>query len=584
MAQRETARYLVSNPHSTALNVETPTGTGKTIIAGVSYCILRHANRVNRSLIIVPTTEQRRQYVDDFQEQIGLFGESIRGIMSFDGSSRPIRYHRENSADVFVVTIQSVCSDPSSIIDLMSSGSWMVVADEHHHYGEDKAWGDAIRSLSPSFSLAISATPLRGDRRYSIYGEPDIQISLKQSLSNKEIRPIRAHIEHYFIDVSVEDSDEIIRVTTEWLRDRKEQTGEIEDFSKYEIKKGIRYHSKYLSSILPNALACLQEKRIKNPYEHQMIVFCMSCKHAKHVAENLDYMGRFSDISVDWVGSGPNGRKDEENTDVIKRFKNNELDILVQVDKAGEGFNVKRASVLVFLNLIGRSPKAQQQIGRGMRRNFMLTYPDDYCDVFVSYDTEIASLVTDMEEEQKAIGIEPLEQPDLDITVERGIRILSFPKWHVIDVEHDRTEVITPWEIKAAMTRVMENADATEDPIALRSVDDDRLMELIKQALVAQKRAELSIDERIAQGRRKCDGALNILIRNIITITSLGRESYDRTQYGELAKRINWEWNRSHGQKTDSMTEEDFRLKYNWLDSINKELREERDVPAWLRL
>lgn len=587
-AQKQSGTFIADNPHASNLNVETPTGTGKTIIAGLSYCLLRHTHRVNRVLVIVPTLEQKTQYAEDFLDEISLFGERVIDVISCDGSTRVHRYHRENKAEVFVATIQTVVSNPGYILDLMSSGSWMLVADEHHHYAVDKAWGDSLKSLSPSFTLAISATPLRRDRQYSIFGKPDIEIKYEDAWAKEEIRMIRAHVEHYFIDVSVEDCDEVSRVTTEWLRNEAERTGrEIQDFSKFEIRKKVRYHGKYLSNIIPNALECLQNKRLAVGDRHQAIIFCMSCNHAKFVCDNFTYLGKHVGLSADWVGTGPNGRKDDENKLIIKRFKEGDLDILVQVGIAEEGFNVKTASVLVFLNLLRRSPKAIQQLGRGMRRNSRIPFLKDYCDVFVSYDTDLADLVSSLESEQKLAGIDSLEVDDQGLlTVERGVRFTWLPEWIINDVEYDRTEIITPWEIKQAREHALEMSGLTSNPELVKSIllsDNEEVIELLREAIRREK-AVLSLDMRIKTARQNANSAVTTLASNVLKMLSPGSESYDKTKFKELVIKINTRLNRDVGCDSDTMTVDELNSKYYLAADINNAIGETKEIPEWLKL
>jgi superfamily II DNA or RNA helicase len=78
-------------------------------------------------------------------------------------------------------------------------------------------------------------------------------------------------------------------------------------------------------------------------------------------------------MSVDWVGSGPDGRPDDENTQVLRRFcppKNHSgvrpwsLNVLVCVGMAGEGMDIRDATEAVFLTSPGIHNTSKQNIGR----------------------------------------------------------------------------------------------------------------------------------------------------------------------------------------------------------------------------
>ena len=95
-------------------------------------------------------------------------------------SDLSFRLHRRNEAEIFVATVQSLGgSGIATVHDLLSSGRWMLAADEFHRYADENTWGEAIKSLSPVFTAAVSATPDRTDRSAkAIDGKADVEISL----------------------------------------------------------------------------------------------------------------------------------------------------------------------------------------------------------------------------------------------------------------------------------------------------------------------------------------------------------------------------------------------------------------------
>src|SRR4029077_3234052 len=129
--------------------------------------------------------------------------------------------------------------------------------------------------------------------------------------------------------------------------------------------------------------------------------------------------------------------------DVLKRYKDNQLQCLVQVDKAGEGFNNKRSSVLVFLNLIRSSSKLAQQLGRGLRRNHALPFDQDVCFVFASADTEIATFLENLE---LSLGLAEVvkqrkSEDDEDDIIDNWPTIAKLA---IIDALYERTENVDP--------------------------------------------------------------------------------------------------------------------------------------------
>jgi hypothetical protein len=177
-------------------------------------------------------------------------------------------------------------------------------------------------------------------------------------------------------------------------------------------------------------------------------------------------------------------------------------------------------------------------------------------------------------------GIMPGKQEELPICGPRRIKILSFPKWYVVDVEHERTEIVSQWEIERTMGVIRAKGDPSK--VALVEADPDKFRAVVMELLQESKSIKrLSADQRIAQGREQCKRGLSLLFGNVMRLEGAGEK--DRTRYGEIAKKINWTWIRQTGRRTDEMTEDDLREKYKWLAEINEEVVLTREVPSWLK-
>ena len=137
------ALVAVANPAGRALNVQLPTGYGKTRVAAGAYAVLRHQGRATRLLYVVPTLAQRAQFAADGPSEfaeVGLPGP--RTICDLGYSvKQAILNHRSDHAQIFTVTIQSLLERGTTIDyvrDLMRTGLWALVIDEYHHYGLDR--------------------------------------------------------------------------------------------------------------------------------------------------------------------------------------------------------------------------------------------------------------------------------------------------------------------------------------------------------------------------------------------------------------------------------------------------------------
>lgn len=80
----------------------------------------------------------------------------------------------------------------------------------------------------------------------------------------------------------------------------------------------------------------------------------------------------FPELSVEWVGTGSNGRSDKDNRDILRRFcppkvdgkrrkQDIDLDVLVHVGMAGEGLDTVFVSEVIHLNPANRNNSNDQK-------------------------------------------------------------------------------------------------------------------------------------------------------------------------------------------------------------------------------
>ena len=585
--QEKLGEFVAKNLGTGLINVQFPTGYGKTVAFAVAYQQYRESGIANRALVVVPTRSQRRQYERDFSKACAKIGLGIAGVKRVDCDESTLKYHRTNQAEIFVIGVGKLLQNLGYMHDLMAKGRWFLVADEHHHYGEDMPWGDAVKELMKlsERTLAMSATPYRNGGDLSIFGKPTdgLSITLGEAYEEEAIKRIKANIEHYFVDV-VDMNGEMTRITTESLRLNETLPSTL---SAWETKQQLRYLNKYLSPMLSSAVACLTRKQIELPGEHQMIVYAMSCRHAQSLAKTIYEVG-MKELTVDWVGVGPDGRIEQENDAVIDAFKDGKINCLVQVNKAGEGFDVSRASVLVFLNLLGSSPQAEQQIGRGLRRNYAIrNHKDDICDIFVPADSDLVELVRGLQELTTPEPDKGKDKEDRE-SAENVFRLESLPSWQLINAEHDRSEVL--WVIEPNDPRVFQVAKQMEKANSSKgkrfNAQDQEFLEDVAQAMTALMRQEhqaQSEDDMLAQAKKSTARAVNVCANNYVKIRAKqSGGSYERTLSGDVIKRIHGYWKSRHCGH-DAMTLTEARQKYDWVESLNNSLRG-GEIPEWLNI
>lgn len=560
-----------------------PTGYGKTLGICCSYAALRHAGAVQRLLIVVPSAEQLGSYLDEIEQDMARVGAPVSGAYRAI-SDLSLRLHRRNEAEIFVATIQSLSgSGIATVHDLLSSGRWMLAADEFHRYADDNTWGEAIKSLCPIFTAAVSATPDRTDRSIkAIEGKADVEISLADAVEEGAIRRVVTHVMDYTVDLTMGGEQVPERFTLSSLADALGGSDRLQDLSQIEIKREIRYYHKYISESLLNAISKLEELNSKHAGEHKMLVFALGVRHAQGICEQIQAVA--PQLKVDWIGTQTtdregrqHGRSDAENETVLARFKRGELQILVQVRKAAEGFNDVRCSVLVFLNMLNESVLLQQAVGRGLRRNPAIPEDEDRCHVFASHDHPGIEFLKALADELATPEQDPIidERPGAGGT--GGPVIYDIPKFFILDASFSGEELYFPlggtlMPQTAALDRVRSAVPQ------LQGQGDDVTLQLIRQALGVEPQT-MSTSEKIDRARERVTKAVNTLASNVVRIRAdRSGGTFPRSMLGDTCKAIHRRWktiNGGNGQAT--MTVDEFERKYGWIQGLNTSIRSAAD-------
>lgn len=560
-----------------------PTGYGKTLSICCSYAALRHAGVVHRLLIVVPSAEQLGSYLDEIEADMARAGAPVSGAYRAI-SDLSLRLHRRNEAEIFVATVQSLGgSGIATVHDLLSSGRWMLAADEFHRYADENTWGEAIKSLSPVFTAAVSATPDRTDRSAkAIDGKADVEISLADAVSEGAIRRVVTHVMDYTVDLTMGGEQVPERFSLSSLADALGGSDRLQDLSQMEVKREIRYHSKYISESLLNAVSKLEELNSEHPGEHKMLVFALGVRHAQTICDQIQFIA--PQLKGDWIGTQStdregrqNGKSDNENETVLARFKRGELQILVQVRKAAEGFNDVRCSVLVFLNMLNESVLLQQAVGRGLRRNYAIPEATDRCHVYVSHDHPGIEFLKALADELSTPEDEPIVDERPGAAGTGGPTIYDIPEFFIVDASFSGEELYFPLgDTTMPQSTALERVRSALPQ--LQGQADDITLQLIRQALGVEPQM-MSTSERIEQAKQRVTKAVGTLASNIVRIRAdRSGGTFPKSMLGDTCKAIHRRWkslNSGNGQA--AMTMEELERKYGWVQGLNASIRSAAD-------
>ena len=582
--QAQVLKYLEGKKQ---LNVQLPTGYGKTFTACAAYSVLKNKGAVNRLLFIVPTKAQLDQFVlgghEDLKDASVTGSLSVTDVSFFKANA--LKKHREDKSQVYATTIQALISSGGMdrINALLTTGRWMIVIDEYHHYGVDKTWGNSIDALNYEFRLAMSATPHRpGDD--SAFGKPDVVVEYRQAVDEKAVKPLTSHSYVYRVD-AINPEGEVVSYTTselssEWGVDANDPN----KLEKMRIERGMRWSPKYVSPLVCIPLDRMHVNCIISGYRLQAIIGAMCVSHAEMVCDQVKSM--YPELSVDWVGTGPDGRTDEENADAIKRFcppkvdgkRKPTLDVLVHVGMAGEGLDSTNVSEIIHLNPATINNSNNQENGRAARYlegvvgNINFDSSSEY-----AKKGYIGAAIMDAMDFNSPSEDNAGEEHEEDASINDVPELPEEPKIFIADME-----IIT---IHSEGVQMMAKAIAgarefTEFTMQDFHRGDETLvtfaMDLLKKG--RQKEAE-EFDERSMVEQWK-----DHVGRSLRTVGSLViRKSMDarppKSLRGEINKKINTAKKSCLGPVTEDI--EVLKKHYQWVRNLEQEILS-GGIPSWL--
>ena len=560
-----------------------PTGYGKTLSICCAFALLRSLGVAQRLLIVVPSAEQFSSYLEEIEGDMARVGAPISGAFQAI-SDLSIRLHRRNEAEIFVTTIHGLSNGGMATIhDLMSQGKWMLAADEYHRYADANTWGNAIKELMPDFTMAVSATPQRTDRGLkAIEGKADIKVSLSDAVEEGAIRRVVTHVMDYHVDLTVGGEQIPERFSLSTLAESLGGSDRLQDLSVMEVKKEIRYHSKYITEALLNAVQKLEELNSNQQGEHKMLIFALGVRHAQAICDQLQ--GVAPQLRVDWIGTmstdkegRQSGRSELENEDVLKKFKKGEVHVLVQVRKASEGFNDVKCSVLVFLNLLHESVLLTQAVGRGLRRNLAISEAEDRCHVFVSHDHPGVEYLKALADELASPGDESVIDERPGSGGSGGPIVYDIPEFFIVDAHFSGEQLFFPLGSQLLSQSTAVDKVRAAVPIAA-GISENVLLAAIQQALGVAP-VPLSTSEKVARTKERVTKAVNTLAGNVARIRAdRSGGTFPKSLLGDTCKAIHKRWKKVHGGQSQSeMTADELEKKYLWVQSINAAIRSAAD-------
>lgn len=581
------------------LNVELPTGYGKTFTALGCYAIRKKHAGVTRLLYITPTDAQHTQFINDGPASLmdaGVDGPlEVCDIRYF--GTEAIARSNTNKAQVFATTIQALntASGKDILNKILQKHVWMVCVDELHHYAQDQPWGKMvtlIQGLGIDFQLAMSATPYRPDDN-SVFGAPDLTIRYRRAELEGAVKKLVGHSYVYRIDAVGENGDVISFTTNDLI---EEAGGDApEKIEKLRIERKMRWSPKYISPLVSIPIERMLRQRIDYGVKFQMLIGALCVSHAELVCEQIRSM--FPVLSVDWVGTGPNGRSVEDNRNILRAFcppkESNgvrpepTLDILVHVGIAGEGLDTSLVTEISHLNGARVNNSNNQENGRAAR---IIYLPNGKkIDVVGNINFDSSSGYADGgytgTKIMDAMSFDPPSPDDEDeeeLSRTRASNDEPIPAEPVVNIWDMSLVNIDSGSPEFQM--LVESLQEAGSGLSYADVlaDEAKLEQVmaIYQRMEAKKTEHMNSRAVIAQLDARVEEALSLVVGRVIRLMTRGDQRIEKSVAGDLKRRINGRKKRVLGEKTRN--EEVLRQHYNFLHNLDVALAETKEIPAWL--
>ena len=328
------------------LAVATP-GAGKTTFA-LTAARQDLAANPGRSLVVVAPTQHLKGQWAAAAERFGLHLDPAW----IAGEPLPAEVHG------IVTTYQQVAQSALEVRKIASGA--FVVLDEVHHAGDERAWGDGVRSAFEvgAVRLCLSGTPFRSDSLaipfvyYDAGGEaePDVEYGYGPALADRGVvRPVHfprlgGEMEWIGPDGSVQSAsfDDALdpRLASQRLRTALDASGE------------------WMPDALTRAHAQLAEVRQTHP-EAGGLVIAMDRDHARGIAKLI--RDRLGVKAVVVTSDDPTASKR------ISDFASGRDPWLVAVRMVSEGVDIPRLRVGVFATTTTTELFFRQAVGRIVR-------------------------------------------------------------------------------------------------------------------------------------------------------------------------------------------------------------------------
>ncbi|WP_297958013.1 DEAD/DEAH box helicase [uncultured Ruminococcus sp.] len=348
-AVKELTKHYITDDMDSGILVM-PTGSGKSRTA-TYFLIKEMISRGYQILWIAHRHMLIDQAADCFYQFAGLCKINKPDIKDYrisciSGEHLSIR--QVDKVEVIVASIQSICRSLDHLRRILKRGKVMVVIDECHHT-EAKSYRNTLKFIRECRSkvklLGLTATPIRSNDKETAHLLKifDNKRIFEVAMSDLIAKKILADPQYERVETSENFEPDISYDEAKFIN----KYGELPDTLIHKIAVSKERNAIILKQYLDNT-----EKYGKT------LIFALNVVHCRFLYEELSK----KKVRCGLVYSGK-----EDNSKVINDFKDNKLDVLVNVNILTEGTDVPNIQTVFLTRPTTSEGFLMQMIGRGMR-------------------------------------------------------------------------------------------------------------------------------------------------------------------------------------------------------------------------
>ncbi|MDC7221554.1 MAG: DEAD/DEAH box helicase family protein [Spirochaetales bacterium] len=380
-------------------------GSGK---SGDSVLFAKHllGNGFDKICHVAPRKSLVGQIEEDMLDPFFNAGKTIRVA---DNGPNPSR-----GLDGFGITFQAIASNSENIIADFKKYRYILVVDEHHHCSDDGSWEEPLKELVRLAGLTVfmTGTAFRGDGGpISFFPYKDNKLDKTESKNVRWVTYTRTDAleEHAILPVKFN----LIDGSGSYLK--KGQRVDYETITREHLKYAI--NSDYSYQVIDADMGEFLEYKKTHP-KAQMILVGMSIEVSRNFA---DY------ISKKWCKCISVDSEMVNSSDIIKRFRHGEFDVLSSCGQAYEGLDAPHTSHMIILTNIRSEPWLIQCVNRATRakdwKDFAyITAPadPDFQKFFKNWIWEQEKVLEEQEDKPEKKKKKGNNQPKPDVTILSG--------------------------------------------------------------------------------------------------------------------------------------------------------------------